>query len=190
MAVPEDETTDAAPEAKLDQLDAATELPKGQVEVEPKKSDDEVAEAERKDNTVVPKKDWRSYPPKVKDPLDNELADVLDYTLVGSHRVEGIVDLMDIRNDHILNTTAGSTIRINIFATWPKGRTVTANCARITQERPAVGGMVYQVEDVLRPVKAERTIAHLLHVDPRLSTMKRRAYTEGREAVLSVSSTI
>lgn len=171
VAVPE--TTDAAREAKSE--DAATEAPqqevaKGDAEIEPKRREDE---ADRKDNTVVPKKDWRTYAAKAKDPLDNDLADVLDYTLVGAHRVEGVVDLLDVRNDHILNTTAGSTIRINVFATGPKGRTVTANCARILQERPAVGGMAYQVEKVLRPVKAERTIAHLLHTDPRLSTMKR-----------------
>ncbi|XP_034241896.1 uncharacterized protein LOC117645685 isoform X2 [Thrips palmi] len=183
----DDETTDAVPEAKMD--DAVTappkapKVPKGDAEVEPK-----VDEAERKDNTVVPKKGWRINAAKAKDPLDNELADLPDSTLVGAHRVEGLVDLLEVRNDHILNTTAGTTIRLNVFATGPKGRTVTANCARITQERPAVGGMVYQVEKVLRPVKAERTIAHLLHVDPRLSTMKRLVEQAGLMETLKTTS--
>lgn len=176
------------PEAKM--ADPVTESRSGDAEIEPKKSEDEVvAEAERKHNAVVPKKDWRSYAAKAKDPLDNELADVNDHTLVGSHRVEGLVDLLETRNDQILNTTAGTTIRINLYGLGP-GRTVTANCARITQERPAVGGMAYQVDRVLRPVKAERTVAHLLNNDPRLSTMKRLVEQAGLMDMLRTANPI
>ncbi|KAJ1527112.1 hypothetical protein ONE63_008647 [Megalurothrips usitatus] len=107
----------------------------------------------------------------VKDPLVDELVDLEDRTLVLAHRVDGIVDLHEARNDAILNTTAGTTIRLNVYA-GPLGRTVTANCARVSKDRPAVGGVVHQVDAVLRPVPRERTLASLLEQDPRLSTMR------------------
>lgn len=114
-----------------------------------------------------------------KDPLASELVDLDDRTLVLAHRVDGLVDLQEARNDQLLNTTAGTTIRLNVYA-GPMGRTVTANCARVSKDRPAVGGLVHQVDQVLRPVAAERTLASLIQKDPRLSTMRASEYPQAR----------
>lgn len=110
-----------------------------------------------------------------EDPMAFELVDLEDRALVLAHRVDGIVDLHEAHNDAILNTSAGTTIRLNVYP-GPLGRTVTANCARVTKDSPAVGGVVHAVDQVLRPVPPQRTLAALLETDPRLTTMRTREY--------------
>ncbi|KAE8745401.1 hypothetical protein FOCC_FOCC007949, partial [Frankliniella occidentalis] len=99
--------------------------------------------------------------------------DLTDSTLVLAHFVENkLLDIEDdARNDEKITTRAGSTLRINVFPGF-MGRTYTVNCARILKERPTLDGQVYQVDKVLTPVPAERTLAALLEKDPRLNTMR------------------
>ncbi|KAK3930294.1 Transforming growth factor-beta-induced protein ig-h3 [Frankliniella fusca] len=99
--------------------------------------------------------------------------DLTDSTLVLAHYVENkLLDIEDdARNDEKIVSRAGSALRVNVFPGF-MGRTYTVNCARVLKERPTQDGQVYQVDRVLTPVPAERTLAALLEKDPRLTTMR------------------